>query len=161
MLDNSYPLQKIKLFHGLTAQEEEYIRSKLSASRFEPGQLLCSEGELGNRLFVLFSGTVEVRKTGEENKQFPICTLRAGDSFGEMTLVDIQPRSASVYGLTPGTLGELAYKGVLEILEEDPALYTKVLLNITREFSRRLRFMNEGFVEFLQLSPDKIHRIHG
>lgn len=152
-------LQQIKLFHGLTALEEAYIRTKLQEHPFSTGEILCREQELGNRLFLLFSGSVEVTKSGNDGRTYRICTLNSGDSFGEMTLVDIQPRSASVIALSAGISAVLPYKSVLEILEEDPALYTKILLNITREFSRRLRSMNDGFVEFLQLSPEKLKEL--
>src|SRR5205814_2721874 len=89
---------------------------------------------------------VEVRKRAVGGDAC-LARLRAGDEFGEMSLIDIQPRSASVVACVPTELYVLSNMDLLALYEEDLPSYTFFVQNLCRELSRRLRLANGVIVD--------------
>lgn len=101
--------------------------------------LIFHEGEPATEMLLVVNGELEVRKHSRTGIDARIATLRAGDVAGEMSLIDIQPRSASVRSLGPATLVVLTHADLAALYREDLEAYTILVLNIAREISRRLR----------------------
>jgi CRP-like cAMP-binding protein len=93
-------------------------------------------------MFVLESGEVAVLKRWE-GRQYLLGNLRQGDCFGEMALLDLFPRSASVLALAPCTAIELSTASFFSLYETDIEQFALVQMNIARELSRRLRAADE------------------
>jgi CRP-like cAMP-binding protein len=106
---------------------------------FARGAIVCSEGEQGRSMYVVVSGEVEVYRANSRGEQVPIVRLGPGEFFGEMTLVEIQPRSATVVVTEPSRLYTLTKKDLYTLYLEDLNAYILVLQNICRQLSRRLR----------------------
>ncbi|MCK4907073.1 MAG: cyclic nucleotide-binding domain-containing protein [Spirochaetes bacterium] len=146
-------MKEMIIFHAMTDEEIEILLNKIKIKSFETGQEICPEGEMGRELYVIIEGHVEVIKKDSNNNEYCIAELKSHDSFGEMSLIDVQKRSATIRAAEKTTVAYLRYSAMLEIYEESLETFTKLLLNIAREFSRRLRSMDDKMLEFLQKDP--------
>ena len=136
-------LLSIAVFGALPDRAADKLLELIEVRRHHPGEVVCTEGEPGRHLFVVRSGQVEVTKQGEREGP-PTCLARlgAGDCFGEMSLIDIQRRSATVTANQETELYVLSNKDFYTLYTYDPEGYTLVIMNICREISRRLRSAN-------------------
>jgi CRP-like cAMP-binding protein len=80
-----------------------------------------------------------VSKRGDDGRTIPMSQLAPGDFFGEMTLIEMQNRSATVAAESPTLLYELTARNLYTFYKTDVHAYVLVLQNINRELSRRLR----------------------
>lgn len=101
----------------------------------EPGCLIVSQADPGDALFVIVEGKVKVVLYGEKGKEIILSILHAGDFFGEMSLLDRQPRSANVVALGESSLLWLDREAFQNHLVAHPTTALAVLA----EMSRRLR----------------------
>lgn len=143
-------LGELVIFHGLTDDELSFLEERVELQQAANGSVVCREGEPGNELYLILNGRVAVDKTGDSGEELEINELATGDSFGEMCLIDVQPRSATIRALEQTELAVFRYMALLELSQKNLPLFSKVLLNIAREFSRRLRRMDGRLVEYLQ-----------
>ncbi len=93
-------------------------------------------------MFVLEKGKVTVCKTWNSEEHF-LEQLSQGDCFGEMALIDLHPRSASVMAVESCSAIELGYAAMLDLHRHNPEQFTLIQMNISRELSRRLRLADE------------------
>jgi NADH dehydrogenase len=75
-----------------------------ASQRFEAGETIVRKGEVGDRMYLVTEGEVEVVTEDSDGRKLVVATLGAGEYFGEMALLSKQPRSATVRGRTKGTL---------------------------------------------------------
>lgn len=130
-------LRRYSLFGGLIDSQLERLIARVSVTDAPAGTIIMREGEKGDRLFCLVSGEVEVRR-GER----ALVRLGAGETIGEMELIDMNPRSATVVALTPCSLVALARRDILALQREDLPAFTLLIMNLARDLSRRLRQMD-------------------
>jgi CRP-like cAMP-binding protein len=135
-------LQQHALFGGLSDVGMAFVQSLFKSSSYSSGDMIVSEGERGNRTFFICCGNVEVIKKGPSNSYTRLATLHEGNSFGEMELIDIQTRSASVRALDDLEVLTLRHQDMYAIFEQDKDTFILILMNISREISRRLRKMD-------------------
>lgn len=141
MIDAEFLCQQ-PMFGGVRKQALTAILPLLREQHFAAGDVILREGDEGDALFLVCSGSVEVVKrssTGEPEEERRIAVLAVGDVFGEMELIDTQRRSASVRALEPVTAVTLTNGDLLQIYQSDPTTFTLIVLNLARELSRRLR----------------------
>lgn len=139
------PLEKLHnyaLFGGLDASLLNYVVSLMEVENYSAGEVIVREGELDHRVFFIEEGEVSVWLAGVE-----INRLGEGDQFGEMHLIDIQPRSATVRAESAITLLSLDNSRMFDIRRHSLDAYLLLVLNCTRNVSRRLRDMNQRFVD--------------
>src|SRR5438128_8923844 len=89
-------LPSIALFGGLQEPTLNRIISMLQEHQLEPGQEVCKQGEVGRSMFLVRRGEVVVTRQTESGKTIRMVRMGEGEFFGEMTLIDIQKRSATV-----------------------------------------------------------------
>src|SRR5258708_33227962 len=107
--------------------------------RFEVGATVMSEGEPGRSMFVVHSGELVASKLGGSGRVIRMAGLKPGDFFGEMTLIEMQNRSATVVAESPTVLYELTARNLYTYYKADIYAYVMVLQNINRELCPRLR----------------------
>jgi CRP-like cAMP-binding protein len=90
-------------------------------------------------MFVVHSGELVVSKRGDSGRIIRMASLEPGDFFGEMTLIEMQNRSATVVAQSPTLLYELAARQPYTYYKPDIYAYAMVMQNINRELCRRLR----------------------
>ena len=137
-------LNEFSIFGGIEAESLLELSDLFKAGFYPAGSLLIEEGERGIRLFVITRGSVEVTKGIESAGRSPahrlqLATLKSGDSFGEMEILDTQQRSATVTAREETETIELTNIALLRIFERDPTCFRMLIMNIARDLSRRLR----------------------
>ncbi|MGY4511353.1 Crp/Fnr family transcriptional regulator [Bradyrhizobium sp. USDA 3650] len=132
-------------FGGIPDQSLDLLMSMLVECRFDPGATVVTEGEPGRSLFIVKSGRLAVSKRANAGTVIPISVLEPGDFFGEMTLIEMQNRSATVVAESPTVLYELTAQKLYACYKADIHAYVIVLQNINRELCRRLRRSDDRF----------------
>jgi CRP-like cAMP-binding protein len=119
--------------------------------RFDVGATVVSEGEPGRSMYVVYSGELAVSKLGNSGRVIRMADLGPGDFFGEMTLIEMQNRSATVVAESPTVLYELTARELYRCYKADIHAYVMVMQNINRELCRRLRRADNRIAD-LQMS---------
>ena len=128
-------LQAIPLFEHLT--DEELARmGELTRHRKHPkGSVILFEDDPGDALYVVIEGQVKVVLIGEDGREVILATLADGDFFGEMSLIDDEPRSAHVIAMENSNLLVLRRDDFQRCLENNP----RIALGLLRALTKRLR----------------------
>lgn len=139
-------LKQCSLFGGVTEEAFACIRPFIEELRFEAGAEIVSEGEVNDRIYFIETGSVEVCKRGRSGtagRELVLTTLGAGDTFGEMELIDIQRCAATVRAVTPTVTLTLSNHDLYKVSKQDMKTYALLVMNLAREISRRLRQMDD------------------
>ena len=150
-------LQSHALFGGITDDDIEQIIPMLEENSFSKGDFIIKEGTDGNMLHFVVEGEVEVIKKIEcdDQEQYrQLAVIGPGDTFGEMELIDIQKRSASVRALTDVKVLTLSNMDMYKLYHSNLKLYTMIISTIARQISRRLRHMDEIVAHMLYSSSE-------
>lgn len=131
------------LFGGLTRGQVEDLGPFLDENEYSSGSFLFKEGDQGDRLYFLIGGTVEVLKQDPEEGEQLLSTIAPGGTFGEMSIIEAEKRSASVRARGAVSTVSLRAEALDEIQQKHPQIYSRILGNIARELSRRLRSAND------------------
>ncbi|HUM02435.1 MAG TPA: Crp/Fnr family transcriptional regulator [Thermoanaerobaculia bacterium] len=130
--------QRVPLFEGISAAERAAVSKAAQLRTYRRGEVIVRQGQTGESFFVIVRGRVAVTVLSPEGREVVLNTLGEGDHFGEMALLDEEPRSASVVAQERSELAILSRDVFFELLRSN-FLLTKGLL---RSFSRRLRRAN-------------------
>jgi CRP/FNR family transcriptional regulator, cyclic AMP receptor protein len=123
-------LRQVPLFEGFSKRELDAVFSSAKITEFSPGKPVVEEGATGVGFHLILEGEAAVTVGGRKR-----AVLRSGDYFGEMSLIDGGPRSATVRADTPvRTLGLTSW-AFLPLIDDHPSMARKMLV----EVSRRLR----------------------
>jgi len=123
-------LEKVPLLRGCSAETIARLAEVTGELEFVDGQVIVQQGQVGNGLYIVGSGAVRIVAGGNELAQ-----LRTGEFFGELTVIDQQPRNATAYAVGRTTCLALASWDLVALVERDPGL----ALNLLRELASRLR----------------------
>ena len=129
---------KVPLFEGISAAERTALSKAAQLRTYRRGEVIVRQGQTGESFFVIVRGRVAVTVLSPEWREVVLNTLGEGDHFGEMALLDEEPRSASVVAQERSELAILSRDVFFDLLRTNFVL-TKGLL---RSFSRRLRRAN-------------------
>ena len=138
-------------FGGLSDASLDRLISMLVERRFDVGATVVAEGEPGRSMFIVHSGHLVVSKLGDSGRSIRMSDLELGDFFGEMTLIEMQNRSATVVAESPTLLYELAARELYRCYKTDIHAYVMVMQNINRELCRRLRRADNRIAELQML----------
>jgi CRP/FNR family transcriptional regulator, cyclic AMP receptor protein len=142
MLMNEGSLDRVRdigLFGGLSDDVLRSFVGALEVNELPSGAVVFREGESGRELYVILDGEVEVLRKSKRGHETRVAILGPGDWFGEMSVLDVLPRSASTRVLAPTHLLRLTAHDLDALYRRDMRSYALVVLNIARELSRRLR----------------------
>ncbi|HET7841734.1 MAG TPA: cyclic nucleotide-binding domain-containing protein, partial [Terriglobia bacterium] len=130
-------LKSAPVFSALEGEELAAVADIALEQDYAAGESIFEEGQLAHHLYVLVTGKVEVfRKVGE--KEYPLALLGARECFGEMAILDDEPRSASIRALEPATVLKVDRESFRELVHERP----QISFAIFKMLSQRLRSRN-------------------
>lgn len=133
-------LRRVGVFSEMEPAELLPIARHARRRRCPRGMAILQQDEPGSVAFCIISGEVDVLLEAEDGRQFVVARLGAGDHFGEMSLLDEQPRSASVVAARDTEVLVLQRDDFLRELEQHPQMVRKLLTAL----SRRLRSADAG-----------------
>lgn len=128
----------IPALKGLSTDELDVVDGITFTVALKPGQALFKEGEPGDGMFLLVSGSVELSKKIEPGARWQVARLEPGACFGEMALLGNQPRAATCTALAPAMLLKIPYKEFSALLKAGNLAVLKVTANLARVLSVRL-----------------------
>lgn len=131
-------LKSNKLFHNIPDELISEVIQNSFTEKFKAGEIILREGEAGNKVCLLVKGRVKILKLLDSMGR-TLFEMHDGDFFGEMALIDLHPRSASVVALTDCEIISIPANYFKRIMHEHP----QILINIAEALSLRLRMSNE------------------
>jgi len=140
-------LSKSPMFAGLTQEECLQILALAERRTFQDDELIIEEGAPGDALFVIEQGTVRVEKRTIEGYEEMLSSLSDFECFGEMSLIDRGPRSATVRTMGPVTALVFPQDKLDEFFETHPRVHRILLANLSRIVVSRLRQVNENLIQ--------------
>ncbi len=128
-------LKKVPLFEAMNHREMDAIERIMHRREYRTGEMIFRQGEPGVGMYVVQHGVVEIiyEPAGEV-----LAELRDGDFFGEISLLNETPRSATAKATTACTLWGLFQPDLLDLLERDPRLGVKLLVPLAQIAGQRL-----------------------
>ena len=141
-------LQQFALFSGLGHDELLALVRLTDTVTFSKGTKIIQAGEEGHCLYLLLSGTAVVQAPPPDGK-VELATLKIGDFFGEISLVDEGPRSADVMALEDCELLRVTRTTIGVLAGLQPATAVQILSSIGRELVQRLRIANQKYLDLL------------
>jgi len=151
---NQERLRKIKLFEDFSedtgALERIFLIGELQ--NVKKGDRIIEEGDVGETLYILLSGSVRIEKTTLQNKPYTVVLLREEHNvyFGELALIDADRRSATVLAENDCLLFTIHRKDFLQFCEDNPYMGYKITMQIAKKISASLRKMNMDVITLFE-----------
>jgi len=136
-------LETSPLFVSLHPEELDMLAELSQERSFASGEVIFNEGDVGDSLFVIVRGEIEVVRKGEGGAPRTIAVLKEGEFFGEMSLIDKEYRSATCRTRTDAELLRLTNENLHSFARVYKNGFTLVVINIARVLSLRLRDTSE------------------
>ena len=137
-------LYGVSLLIGISDEAFGLLARMAAESRVSAGHVIVHQGDLGTKLFIIVKGEVRVLRQSRHG-DVEVARMKDGDFFGEMCVLERLPRSASVHAVTETHLVLLSYATFDILFEQMPLEHHRVLSNIARSLSARLRDLGDEF----------------
>jgi len=135
------------LFAYCTAEELESVTAFVRPSRYEKGELIFHEGDMGAELYLVETGRVAISKAVKGNLEQVLAHMGPGEYFGEMALLDKISRTASATAEEDCVLLSIGKDDLFMLMEREPKAAAKIMFNLLRTFTSRLQATNEQLKE--------------
>ena len=152
-------LKNCFIFQNMRANELRYLEKIVHTRDYAADELIFKENERGTGLYIIASGQVAIRI---DKKQEQVTTLLPGTFFGEQAIIEADSvRTASAYAIEPTTLVALLKPDLVDIVNRNPTLGVKIVLQLAIVLSRRLRETTEKITKLSShaLSEYKVENI--
>src|SRR6478752_5844545 len=120
--ERTQTLKAVPFFTQLNEHELDVVRSLASERSYAKTAVVLTEGEMGDSLYMIQSGKVKVVIGDEEGREIILKILGPGAFFGEMSMIDKQPRSASVTTIEPSTFLVLTHAAFERCVDQQPRI---------------------------------------
>lgn len=143
------------LFENFNLEEVGLLSQFMQVYRAEPGAEIIREGETGDFMVFLIEGGIEVFKQDRSNAPRLIALVAPGESFGEMSMIDGEPRFASCVSAEDCLIAVLSRESLASIILEQPTLGAKILMELVLMLSQRLRQTSSKLLEYMDREKDQ------
>lgn len=126
------------VFRGLEPEQIGRVAHLIETKTFDGGEIIVRQFDRNFDLMIVMEGSAAIKSFSGET----IAEVGPGSLIGEMSLIDDQPRSATVTAIGPTKVVVLPYDGLKVVLEQDSSIAAKVVLNIAKVLVQRLRTTN-------------------
>jgi CRP/FNR family transcriptional regulator, cyclic AMP receptor protein len=120
-------LRRAPMFAGLAPESLDHLADRLHHRRYQPGEVIFSQGEAGSELLILQAGEIKISQRSPTNEEIILSLLRAGDTFGELALLDGLPRSANAIATAESEVLGLHRDAFTSLLDQEPEALRAVL----------------------------------
>lgn len=141
-----------KAFPGVSQLELDELITRSRVVNYPAGTMLCEEGKIEDKFYILLDGSVSVSKTVNNVEQRLLKSLEAGDFFGEMALIHNAPRAATVTTSSQVTVLEIDKENFDRVLQRS----SNISMAMVREISSRLRENDEMAIEDLKMRASEL-----
>lgn len=141
-------IHQISIFQDLTEDEASRVAAVCVERTYHEGEIIFVEHTEGNELFLILEGevTIQLELTNQDDAM-PLVTLGPGDVFGELSVVDEAPRSATARCVRSARVLVLTKEDFDRLIESDHDLGLKVMRNVAQLVSRRVRQANQKILD--------------
>lgn len=143
-------LESVPLFRDLPDADLGVLAASLRTRRYRRGEVIFHQGDPGDALHIILAGRVKISSPSDTGVEAIFTTLRPGEFFGSLALLDGAPRSASATAVEPAETLILPRERFRQLLNDHPAIRDHVLAELAREL-RRLTFHVEE-LHFLDIA---------
>ena len=141
-------IEKAEIFHGLSKKELFEVEKTTYTRIYHPGEYIFRKSNPGDGMYIIMDGSVQiVDERSDGNEEITLVTLNNGDFFGEISLLDESPRSASAKCNKKTEAMSFFRADLLDILNRRPMIGSKIILNLARVLGERLRATNNRLNE--------------
>ena len=132
-------LKTIPIFEDLTSNEFEEISRLVHKRNYKKGEIIFKKNSPGEGMYIIISGSVNIIDPDSETV---FASLSNNNFFGEMALLDEEPRSAQAIAVTPSDLIGFFRTDMKSLISRFPDMGNKILLNLSQVLAERLREAN-------------------
>ena len=143
-------LAGVPFFSGLDSATLERVGRGMRTRRFRRGEVIFHLGDPGDALFIVMAGAIKIMLPSDAGDEAILATLRPGDVFGELALLDGAPRSATATALEPTETLILPRGQFRELLVTEPAIVDALLASLASELRRLTNHVEE--LHFLDIT---------
>lgn len=147
-------LSKIPLFEEFDENELDEIARHMIKEDLRAGDAVFEEGDVGDKMYVIARGAIDIIKATGKGPGQILVTLRAGDYFGEMSLIDDAPRSATAMAAEDSVLISINKKELMLLFDNAPAIAAKVYKFFVATLNQRLRETNDKIKTFVSMATE-------
>jgi CRP/FNR family transcriptional regulator, cyclic AMP receptor protein len=137
-------LSQVPLFTSLGSDDLERLSSRLQSRRFARDEVVFLRGDEGTDLYIIHKGEVAIRLSSPDGKEITLALLLKGGSFGELALLDGEPRSTDAVAREETWLLSLRREDFQRFLEEKPEVVPNLLANLSRMARRVTRTVHDA-----------------
>ena len=138
-------LAKAGLFQGIASEAAEAVATSLEYADYGRGETVFAEGEQGDTLYIVLTGKVKIGRRATDGRENMLSVMGPSDMFGELSLFDPGPRTATATVVTDAKLASLAHRDLRPWITDRPEIAEQLL----RVLARRLRRTNDALADLI------------
>lgn len=133
-------LTTIPLFSNMPHESLEFLSTRIQNRTYARNSIIIAEGEQSDSLYIVNEGRVKIYISGPDGREMQLKTLGPGDYFGELSLIDNKPRSASAITISDSNISVITSEDLLKCLSCNP----EITINMLQVLAKRLREATES-----------------
>ncbi len=138
-------LARAGLFQGIASEAAEAVAASLQHAEYGRGETVFAEGEQGDTLYIVLEGKVKIGRRATDGRENMLSVMGPSDMFGELSLFDPGPRTATATVVTDARLASLAHASLRPWITDRPEIAEQLL----RVLARRLRRTNDALADLI------------
>lgn len=144
-------IKNANIFNGLKNKELKFVQTMVYSRKYKKGEYIFKKSNPGNGMYIILKGEVQIiDENKKDQKRSLLATLKDGEFFGELSLLDESPRSASALCSDDTEALGFFRSDLLDITNRKPLIGSKIVLNVARILGERLRVTNKNLYEIQQ-----------
>ena len=133
-------LENLYLFKGLGQSELSLVEEISELKFYRAGESIFSQSDTADSFYVIQHGSVSIDQSEDDENSVQVATLGTGSHFGEMALLDNEPRSASASAISDSDLVRIGYEPMMQLLSSNPQIEIHFYRELSKFLCSRLRF---------------------
>jgi CRP-like cAMP-binding protein len=138
-------LARAGLFQGVSPEDADALAGSFKVAEISRGTVLFTEGEMGDSLYIVLSGKVKLGRRSSDGRENLVAVMGPSDQFGELSLFDPGPRTATAVAVTDARVAVLPKEALVQWVSQRP----EIGLQLVRVIARRLRRTNTMLADLI------------